>query len=231
MSSRLSKIFVGVCILGLWPWAAGCGGAVSVFNPAFVNQVQGGQFPLTPGPNAAFLFVRVINETNEVAEFSVTIEREVLTFDDAGNAQIDDQGNPITRTERETVRLTTTPDAPANELGVTFSCAESPINLVGLGDNLAPTDSAVFIGGQGAAGAPGVGIPASSVPPLSREAGHFSCGDTVIFRAAVSPGVPGGVALESRLLPGSEQPSDFTGPNTFVNLEELLQSQVREEEP
>ena len=205
----------------------GCGG---FFNPAFVNTLSGGQFPLTPGPEAAFVFVRAVNETGENAEFIITIERLTIERDDEGEPLVDDSGNVITRPTRETVNLNTFAQAPSNELGVLFSCQEEPINVVGLGENLLPTDSALFLGGQGTGGIPGFGIPAAGIPPLVRQAGNFACGDTIIFRAIRSTGVAGGVVVNSFLLPGFEQPSIFTGPNTFVNLERFLESQTPEDD-
>ena len=185
---------------------------------------------MTPGPGAAFVLVRVVNETNQVVEFIVTIEREVLVVDEQGDFQQDDQGDFITRPERETVRLTTDATGLATELGVLFPCGESPVTAVGLGENLLPTDAAIFVGGEGAGGATGFGVSAGNLNPLLLDVGNFNCGDTVIFRAFVSSGVAGGVALQSFLLPGSEQPSIFNGPDTFVNLEQFLESQVREDE-
>lgn len=206
----------------------GCG---NVLNPAFVNTISGGQFPQTPGPEAAFVFVRGVNETGQNAEFIVTIERRTIERDAEGNVVVDDSGNVITRPKRQTVRLNTFADAPANELGVLFSCKEEPIEIVGLGENLLPTDSAIFLGGQGTGGIPGFGIPATEIRPLVRQAGNFACGDTIIFRAILSSGVSGGVAVSSLLLPGSiGQPSVFAGPSTFVNLERFLESQTREDQ-
>jgi hypothetical protein len=199
---------------------ASCGNA---FNPAFLNTLSGGVYPVTPGPRANFVLVRCVNETPDVAEFIVTIEREDFTLDEEGNPAFDGAGNPITQLARETVRLTTFPVGRANELGVVFPCDISPIVRIGLGENLLPTDAAVFIGGEGPAGAPGFGISAEGLFPLAL--GNFNCGDTVIFRAIESIGVPGGVALRSFLFPGSEQPSVFSGRNTFVNLEIYLDTQ------
>ena len=218
---------LGVAMSGLTALGVGCGGSVTLFNPAFLNTFTGGQFPLTPGPVAAFVFVRVVNETGDVAEFTVTIERERLSKDDDNLPQFDEFGNPVTVSERETVRLTTFPTPPANELGVLFECSPSPVNIVGLGENLLPSDAAVFIGGQGAGGATGAGVSASEVNPLSREAGNFNCGDTIIFRAFTPGGVAGGtVTIKPFLLPGSEQPSFFDGPDTFANFELFLDSQA-----
>lgn len=205
----------------------GCGG---FFSPAFVNSFVGGTFPLTPGPNAAYVMVRGLNETNEIAEFVVTIERQIIETDEEGNFLFDDFGNPITQMELETRRVFTQAGAPANDVGILFDCSEFPVTRVGLGENLLPTDAAVFIGGGGPAGSPGFGISAAELSPLRLEVGNFNCGDTVIFRAFESRGVPGGVALQSFLLPGSEQPNSFAGPNTFANYEALLQTQVREDE-
>ncbi|UCE60804.1 MAG: hypothetical protein JSU63_03455 [Phycisphaerales bacterium] len=208
----------------------GCGANASFFNPAFVNTNLGGQFPLTPGPGAAFILVRCVNETGDVAEFTVTVEREVFVIDEEGLRQFDDLGNPVTTSERETVRLTTFAAPPANELGVLFSCSPEPVNIIGLGENLLPSDAAVYVGGQGAGGAAGAGVSAADVNPLSRTAGNFGCGDTVIFRAFTPGGLAGGsVSIQSLLLPGYEQPSIFAGPDTFTNLSEFLESQVRED--
>lgn len=210
--------------------AVGCDN-VSLFNPAFVNTVIGGQVPVTPGPAAAFVFVRCVNETDQPVEFIVTVQRDVLVLDEQGDFQLDEQGQFITRPERETVRLTTLTNGQARELGVLFPCGESPLTHVGLGENLLPTDAAIFVGGQGAVGAAGFGVDAGDLNPLLLGAGNFNCGDTIIFRAFLSTRVAGGVGLQSFLLPGSEQPSIFGGPDTFVNYAQFLEAQVREEEP
>jgi hypothetical protein len=213
-----------VAMCGLTALGAGCGD-LTVFNPEFLNTTTGGVFPLTPGPGAAFVLVRTLNETGDVAEFTITIERENLSTDENGLPQFDEFGNPVTVSKRETVRLTTFPIPPANEAGVLFSCSPSPVNIVGLGENLLPSDAAVFIGGQGAGGLTGTGVTAADVNPLSREAGNFNCGDTIIFRAFTPGSVAGGtVTIRPYLLPGSEQPSIFTGPDTFVNAELLIES-------
>lgn len=221
-------------VLSLLP-LAGCG-TTSIFNAAFVNTLSGGSVPLTPGPAADFVLIRVVNETGQNAEFIVTVERTVIARDDEGNPVVEVSGVVSTEDVRETLFLNTDADAPGNELGVLFPCSESPINLVGLGENLLPGDIAVYIGGGGAAGAQGFGIPAGTLNPLNRlppggGPSNFNCGDTVIFRAIRSTGVTGGVKLQSFLLPGFEQPSIFSGPSTFENYEDFLESQVREEEP
>jgi len=226
----VKTLLLGCGAMGLLIIAAACGSATNIFNPAFINTLSGGQVPVTPGPGAAFVLVRAVNETSQVVEFVVTIEREVLVVDENGNFQQDDQGNFITRTERETVNLTTNPTGLSRDLGVLFPCSESPVTVVGLGENLLPTDAAIFVGGQGAGGATGFGVPAGNLFPLLLEVGNFNCGDTIIFQAFVSTGVAGGVSLLSYLLPGSEQPNVFRGPNTFVNLEQFIESQVSEEE-
>lgn len=218
-------VLAGCGALGLLTLAAACESTATVFNPAFISTFAGGQVPVTPGPGAAFVLVRVLNETNQVVEFIVTIEREVLVLDDKGNFQQDEEGNFITSPERETVNLTTQAAGIATESGILFPCGESPVTVVGLGENLLPTDAAVFVGGEGAGGAAGFGVPAGELNPLLLEVGNFNCGDTIIFQAFVSTGVVGGIGLKSFLLPGSEQPDEFRGPNTFVNLEDLLETE------
>lgn len=224
-ASFFNPAFINAISGGEAPGTTGSGG-VSFFNPALINTLSGGQVPVTPGPEAAFVLVRVINVTNQVVEFIVTIERDVLVVDDAGNYQQDDQGNFITRPERETVRLITNATGQGTELGVLFPCGVSPVTMVGLGEGLLPTDAAIFVGGGGTGGVSGFGVAAGNLNPLQLAVGDFNCGDTVIFQAFVQSGVPGGVALQVFLLPGSEQPSIFRGPDTFVNLANFLESQT-----
>ena len=154
-----TTVWIGCAALGLLTLAAACGSTATVFNPAFINTLSGGQVPVTPGPGAAYVLVRVVNETAQVVEFVVTIEREVLVVDDEGNFEQDEQGNFITVPERETVNLTTNPTGLATDLGVLFPCGESPVTVVGLGENLLSTDAAIFVGGEGAGGATGFGVP------------------------------------------------------------------------
>lgn len=222
-TSKVAGAAIGVALL-----MAGCDVSAVVLNPAFLNTVVGGVVPVTPGPGADFVLVRGHNDTNQPIEFIVTIEREVLVLDDNGNVQFDDLGNFVTQSVRQTVRLNTFPGGLTNDLGVVFACDQSPVTLIGLGENLLPTDAAVFVGGGGAAGIEGFGVTAGNLNPLSLAEGNFNCGDTIIFEALQDSRVPGGVALLAFLLPGSEQPSEFQGPNTFVNLEQFAESQVRE---
>lgn len=207
--------------------ACGCG---DIFSPAARNTLIGGFVPVTPGPVAAFVFVRGVNQTDQVVEFIVTIEKEILVRDDNGNFVTDDTGVFLTQSERETVRLTTFPGGLSGELGVLFDCSLEPVTLVGLGENLLPTDAAVFVGGSGPAGTGGFGVTAPELNPLSLEAGNFTCGDTLIFTAFQSVGTPGGVRVRSSRLTGSAQPGTFSGPSTFANLAAFLESQVRENE-
>ena len=207
---------------------SGCGGTASLFNPAFLNTFMGGQVPVTPGPGAAFVFVRCINETDQVVKFLVVAERAIPELDEDGNYRIED-GEFVMRIEREGAEVCTVPNSQGREAGVVYSCSQSPIVRVGLGENLLTTDPAVAVGGDCSGGAEGFGVVAGDLTPLTLE--EFSCGDTIIFRAFESITVAGGVALQSYLLPGSQQPSDFSGPDTFVNLENFIESQVSEDEP
>lgn len=224
---KMSMRVAALAPLALLSLQGGCG---SIFNPAFSNTFFGGQFPLTPGPAASAVMVRVINETTLNAEFIVTVEKAVIQRDENGNPIVDENNNVLLRPQRQTVRLSTLAIEPANELGVLFSCLEEPINIVGLGETLQPNDIAVFVGGTGAGGVGGSGIPAATINPLVRQEGNFACGDTVIFRALEAPGVTGGVTIQSLLLPGFEQPESFEGPSTFLNWEEFIQSQTREDD-
>jgi len=212
----------------------------AIFNPAFTNTTEGGIYPLTPGPNATYILVRAVNDTDQVVEFVVTIEREVfaigedgtIQFEDANGNGVYDVGEPlITRSERKTVNLTTNPLGNANDIGVLFDCGISLITKIGLGENLLPTDAAVFVGGEGAGGAAGFGVTAGDLYPLLQSENNFDCGDTVIFQAVRSSGSAGGVALQSLLLPNSEQPDSYSGADTFVNYDQFLESQVSEEGP
>ena len=220
-----AAVVAGVFVLG-------CGNPLAIFNPTFVNLTSGGVFPLTPGPGADFVLVRVLNETGTNAEFIVTIEREVFERDENGDVILDEFGNAVTRSVRETKRLDTLVAAPGNEMGVLYPCDVSPVNLIGLGEDLLPTDAAVFIGGVGAGFGGGSGVPVGDFQALSRltDPPNFVCGDTVIFRAIVSNRTVGTVKLESFLLPGFEQPDQFSGPNTFVNYQSFLESQFSDDE-
>lgn len=209
--------------------ASGCG--TGVFNPAFVNTVSGGQFPVTPGPSAAFVLVRALNETGTPVEFFVTIERERLRLDDEGNFVFDDQGNFATDPARETVRVLTGATGLSADMGVLFPCGTEPVTLVGLGANLLPTDRHIAVGGGGAGGATGVGITVENLNPLSLASSNFNCGDTIIYRAFRSTGTPGGVLVSTFLLPGSEQPFDFSGPSTFLEFQDLQDTPSDEAAP
>ena len=211
--------------------AGGCGGEAAFFNPAFVNALSGGVFPTTPGPTAGFVLVRVVNETNERVDFIVTVEKEVPKTDENGVFILDDSGDFVLEAAPpETVTLPTSPAGRARDIGVLFPCRQQRLARIGLGENLQPGDAAALVGGAGTAAAPGTRITVGSLNPLSYADNNFDCGDTVIFRAYPRIGVPGNVALESFLLPGSEQPGAVTGPDTFVAYEEFLESQVREDE-
>ncbi len=238
ISRKVLTVFAGTAIVALFLTA--CGGTVSFFNPSFVNFLSGGVYPVTPGPSADFVFVRAVNATDDAIRFFVTVERRQVVLDDDGNVVTDGNTNiPITEDILERVELITAPNGQASELGTLFPCSASsgPVIRVGLGENLLPTDPAAFVipgddydddnplGPQ-----PGFGVTAEGLNPLSFDANNFDCGDTVIFRAIVSNGAPGGVRISAFLLPGSEQPSIFTGRDTFVNYQEFLESQVREEE-
>ena len=228
--TRFTLFLSAAVVAGLF--VVGCSSTANIFNPTFVNLTSGGVFPLTPGPGADFVLVRVVNETNSNAEFIVTIEREVFQRDEDGNVILDEFGNPLTLSVRETKRLNTLVAAPGNEMGVLFPCSDSPINLIGLGENLLPNDAAVFIGGGGAGFGGGSGVSVGDFQPLSRLVNppNFVCGDTVIFRAILSSRSVGTVKLESWVLPGFEQPDQFAGLNTFVNYQSFLESQLSDDE-
>jgi hypothetical protein len=210
--------------------AAAIGGCGAFLNDAFLNTTVGGIVPVTPGPVAAFVLVRGVNQSGQNVEFIVTIEKQMLVTDDDGNYQTDEDGNFITQPVRRTVNLATSPAGNSTDIGVLFDCAIEPVTIVGLGENLLPTDAAVFVGGAGPGGAGGFGVTAPYINPLSLYDGNFNCGDTIIFEAFQANGVPGGVAIQAFLLPGSEQPGQFQGPSTFENYANFLESQVQEEE-
>lgn len=204
----------------------GCG----IFDPQFRSTVTGGEVPRTPGPNAAFVLVLGDNETDRTVEFIITIERNVLDLDDTGSAQLDENGQFLVKPVRETVRVCTPPGGGAQRLGTLFACGDEPVTLVGLGDDLQPTDRHILVGGDCDSSAPGTGITVPSLNPLQLSTGNFNCGDTIIFQALVNSAVAGGISVQVLLLPGSEQPSEFAGPNTFANLTSFLDAQRREAE-
>ncbi len=218
-------------------FAAACGSASGLFNPAFVNTVDGGVFPLTPGPNSSFVLVRGLNETAAVLEFFITIERRKLVLDENGEIIRDGNGNALTEDVLESTKVTTLPGGRSNDVGVLFECRDSAILRVGLGQNLLASDAAVFVSDPATfnfddplGNAGGFGILAQGLTPLQLFDGDFFCGDTVIFRAFASSGVPGGISLQSFVLGGYLQPTTVSGPNTFANYEAFLESQAREDE-
>ncbi len=210
---------------------SGCGNEVSLFNRAFINTFSGGIVPVTPGPAAAFVFVRCVNETTEPVEFFVRVERRELRRDGDGNVELDALGLPSTDLVPLVIGVQTGASGPVGDVGVLFPCGESPVVRVGLGENYLQTDVAARVGGAVAGGASGFGIRVGNLNPLQLEAGNFNCGDTVIFRAFAAPNVAGGVSLQTFLLPGSEQPSVFQGPSTFANFEAFLDAQASQESP
>jgi len=203
----------------------GCGSNVTLFNSAFLQTFVGGQVPVTPGPPAAFVLVRGVNSTNQNVEFIVTIEKDALVLNADGTYAQDANGNYVTQTERKTVSLLTAPNGLGSDLGTVFDCSLEPVTVVGLGANLLPTDAAIFVGGGGAGTSTGFGVTAPNLNPLRLAIGNFNCGDTIIYQAYNATGVSGGVKVQAFLLPGSEQPSSFTGPSTFVNLRNYIDSQ------
>lgn len=230
MRTILRRRMIPAGLLTLGVLAYGCGN-LGFFSPELINTLSGGVVPFTPGPAAAFVLVRAANETGQTAEFIVTIERSVRVLDDAGNVQLDDAGLIITRQERETRRLITGATGRAAEVGTLFPCGDTPVTVVGLGRNLDANDTAVFVGGGGATGAAGTGIPVGDLNPLQLSVGNFNCGDTIIFRAFVDRRIGGGVGLQTLLLPGSEQPDEFLLASTFANYAAFLEAQQVNEEP
>lgn len=223
---RFGASAAGVLCLGL----LSCGNPNALFfNDSFINYVSGGVVPITPGPNAAFVFVRVVNSTTEAVQFVVTAEITQASRDDEGNLQYDASGALITERVLKTVRLNTFPAANANEFGYVYSCADVAVERVGLGEHLQSTDQGLFVGFD-VAGQPGFGVP-GGINPLVRSDGNFECGDTIIFRAIESTGLPGGVKVQSFVLKGTSQPSSFIGPSTFATLEAVMESQRRENNP
>lgn len=237
-ASRLDRLIVldpslrktaATLVLSAGLLLGGCG-IQAALNPAFVNTVQGGVVPVTPGPNAAFVLVLGVNESPQTVEFVVTIEREVIQLNDNGEPLIDENGNFITQAVRKTSKLFTQPNSGANQTGTLFPCSPSPVTLVGLGENLQPTDRHILVGGTGSIGIPGTGITIPGLGPLSLAAGNFNCGDTIMYQAFQDTTVAGNVNVLTFLLPGSEQPSDFSGPDTFANLADFLQANLRDEQ-
>ncbi|MFQ5495371.1 MAG: hypothetical protein ACE5EX_08320 [Phycisphaerae bacterium] len=227
MTIRKCLPFLVLCLS-----VAGCGTEAALFNSAFLNTVSGDVVPRSPGPVAAFVLVRCVNETTQPVEFAVRVDRQVLKLDANGLPQLDEFGRFVTELRVERIAVQTGATGQLRDVGVLFSCRDSPVTRVGLGENFLPSDIAARVGGAVVGGATGFGIPVGQdVPPLELAEGNFNCGDTVIYRAFQNRLRPGGVALETLLLPGSEQPSVFTGPSTFGNFAELLDSVSTPEAP
>jgi hypothetical protein len=165
--------------------------------------------------------VRLVNDTLDTIDFVVTAERQVLLTDQEGNAVI--------QATDETVRLRTFPFETGNEIGALFDC---PVTRVGLGEDIDrpfdPNGMFVITGEGGAAVEQGFGVP-SNMFPLDSRAGNFGCGDTLVIRAIESQGQVGNLKVQPFILPWTEQPTEFLGPQTFNNVRLFLEQQVPEE--
>ena len=196
----------------------GCGENATLFNPSFVNFAVGGVVPLVPGPNSGFILARVVNNTPDNIRFVVTAERETEIIDEEGVSTIE--------TTYETVRLPTFPTAQANEVGILFDC---PVARVGLGENIdfPGTEPGLFIGAVPGE-QEGFGVPGSA-NPLAAKAGNYDCGDTLIFEAASRAGTVGNVRVSTFVLDADEQPTQFSGPDTFNNARSVIEEYSYEE--
>ena len=70
---RPRRVMTAVILL-----VGGCTGTAGFFSAEFVNTFAGGVFPVTPGPVAPYVLVRVLNDTGLTAEFVVTHEQRVI---------------------------------------------------------------------------------------------------------------------------------------------------------
>lgn len=199
----------------------GCGSNVSFLNPSFVNTVQGGVVPLTPLPESQFILVQCVNRTQNPIQFILTIEREETVSGDTVDGTDGEVAPP--QLVAETRFLDTFPEGQNSTIGILFEC---PVVRVGLGANLnfPEDDPGLFIGQPGdVAIIQGFGVP-GRVNPLDARAGNFECGDTLIFEVITSTGIPGNVSVGTYVLPWDTQPTEYSGPNTFVNTRQLLDS-------
>jgi len=211
-------------ILAALTLLAGCNPSATLFSDELRNLTSGNVVPLTPGQPSNFVFVRLVNETQDAIQFVVTAERQF--------AVLDEEGNRVIQTENETVHLNTFPLESVNEIGALFDC---PVTRVGLGDdlnsitspglfvldNFDPEDPTAGLG-QGAGVTSGLG-------PLDSRVGNFGCGDTLVFRVIESQGSVGNLQVQAFVLLASTQPTEFTGPHTFNNARNFIESQVFEE--
>ena len=159
-STRMPALIVGSTLL----IGMGCNKNANLFSDSFRNLTSGNVVPLTPGEPSGLVLVRLINDTGDAIEFTVTAERSFRV--------IDDQGNSVIETTVETVRLRTFPADSVNENGALFDC---PITRIGLGENIdqitAPDGLAVLEGFSiddadfDAGLSAGVGVP-PLIPPL-----------------------------------------------------------------
>ncbi len=210
------NIAAGMVVLA-WVGAGLLGCNASLFNPSFVNQQTGDVYPLAPGARSSFILIRANNTTSRAIEFVITAER-----------QAPDPNNPdATVTELETRRVFTRPVSGANDVGVLMDC---PVARIGLGEVLdqPQTEPGLFVGAQ-AVGAGGFGVP-PNVNPLDASVGNFECGDTIVFRAAQSASVAGGVTVGAFVLDADTQPVVIRGLDTFLNARTLIEEKGTDEE-
>ena len=95
------SLFAAVLIASV----VGCGENVSFLNPTFLNTLEGGQFPISPGPGADFVLVRVKNSTiNTPISFTVTAEITRAARDENGDIQLNEFGDVVTEMVLESHR-------------------------------------------------------------------------------------------------------------------------------
>ncbi len=218
---RRIRVALATCLIGAVSLVAGAGGCFDplIFNPAFVNQFEGGLFPFVPGRKNDLLLIRTVNTTNVTMRFLVTIERTRILSSGPDGGAIN---------ESETTELFTIPGSKSNESGTLFDCsAENPISRIGLGENInrPDTEPGIFVGGVGDI-EQGFGVP-PNINPLSRDAGDFKCGDTVVFEAFTSANAPGGFKVRAFVLDADTQPINTTR-DTFTAAAEFLRDRPTE---
>ncbi len=210
---RLRACWMVVVLGACAAWTGGCGENARLLNPSFINYTQGGVIPLAPRQASGFNLIRLVNLTDNPIQFIVTVERNVV---------VEEGGETTMQLQTQTYQLDTFPNGLTNEVGLLVDCGSV---RVGLGENLNfPADEPGLFIGIGAGTdeiITGFGVPAR-VNPLDARAGNYRCGDTLIFQATTQVGVPGNVVVKSYVLPGDSQPTEYSGPDTFVNARSLL---------
>jgi hypothetical protein len=177
---------------------AGLGGAAAVLfgcNPNLGNLVGKSAGPVAPG-SAGLVLAHVVNATSSDAQVFVGFEAPLFFPQPiAGDFTI----------------------LAGSEHGIVLPCPVRRLSLGELDD--ASADAIVLTLEDGGK----VTLTSGAFPYQLQQGVDFNCGDTVLFTMIQDRTSASGITVRTSRSPGEGQTGPFSGPDTFRNLELLLQ--------